>query len=106
MKDTAYIMAKIKEAVLSVDPDATIILYGSYARGEQREDSDIDILVLTSKEGEKISWDEKSVITKPVNRVSIDEDVWISTKVYTKEGWRTHRVTPYYENVNREGIVL
>lgn len=97
---------KIKATVRSVDPDATVILYGSYARGEQREDSDIDILVLASKDGNEISREEKNKIAFPVYHLGTDEDLWISVKIYTKEGWRTHRVTPYYENVNREGIVL
>jgi len=31
-------------------PDATIILYGSFARGDHRADSDIDLLILLNQD--------------------------------------------------------
>ena len=33
-----------------------IILYGSYARGEQRENSDVDIMILADMEPEEVSY--------------------------------------------------
>lgn len=36
----------IKKQVKDIDPFADIILYGSRARGEERSDSDWDILIL------------------------------------------------------------
>jgi len=32
---------KIKDRVKGIEPNATIILYGSYTRGENKRDSDI-----------------------------------------------------------------
>lgn len=106
MSDTRHILQKIKDTVLQKEPDATIILYGSYARGEEREDSDIDILILVDSDKEKITHDEKIKITYPICDLELEMETIISPVVYSKKGWANHRVTPYYENVNREGIVL
>lgn len=96
----------IKDSVQQIEPNATVILYGSYARGEEGEDSDIDILILVEREIEKITWDEKIKIISPISSIEWETMSIISPVVYTKKGWANHRVTPYYENVNREGILL
>jgi predicted nucleotidyltransferase len=76
-----------QKLVKAIDPNATVILYVSYARGDYREDSDIDMLILLDIDKEKLSHPDKFKIT-------------------SKTGWAHHRVTPYYENVNKEGIIL
>ena len=96
----------IKQKVQETEPNATLILYGSYARGEEREDSDIDILILIDSEKEKITRGEKTKITYPISDIELETETIISPVVYTRKGWANHRVTPYYENVNKEGIVL
>jgi len=40
----------VKNSINMTDPNATVILYGSYARGEEDKNSDIDLLVLVDKE--------------------------------------------------------
>lgn len=50
MKDKNDILQLIKSSVRSNEPDAILILYGSYARGDYREDSDLDILVLVDRD--------------------------------------------------------
>ena len=98
-------MQLIKDSVRSTAPQATLILYGSYARGDYNEDSDIDLLILIDKE--KITRDDKIKITYPLYDIELENGILISPKVYSKKFWQTeHKVTPFYENVNREGIVL
>src|ERR1700741_1614289 len=106
MADKSYILQKIKEKVQETEPNPTVILYGSYARGEEREDSDIDLLILIDSDKEKITRDEKIKITYPICDIELETETIISPVVYTRKGWANHRVTPYYENVNKEGIVL
>lgn len=106
MRDKAEILKMIKEKVHELEPRATVILYGSCARGEEREDSDIDVLVLLDSEKEKISRDERIRITYPLCDIEIETETIISPVVYSKKAWANHRVTPFYENVNKEGIVL
>ncbi|BBG23300.1 hypothetical protein IC006_0584 [Sulfuracidifex tepidarius] len=50
----------IKEVcVEKVDPQCRVILFGSVARGDFRDDSDVDVLVITDKA--KTSWDKVDV---------------------------------------------
>ena len=106
MDDKRDILQMIKKSVLEAEPGATIILYGSYARGEQREDSDIDLLILIDREKDRIPWEEQKKIISPISRIEIETNTVISSFIYTRKKWANHRVTPYYENVNREGIIL
>jgi predicted nucleotidyltransferase len=102
--DKNHILQLIKNSVTATAPDATLILYGSYARGDHSENSDIDLLILINKD--KRSHADKDRVTYPLYDIEFKTGTIISPKVYTKVGWANHRVTPFYENVKREGRVL
>jgi predicted nucleotidyltransferase len=40
------LLDEVAFSIKSVHPECTVILFGSYAKGEQREDSDLDICIL------------------------------------------------------------
>ncbi|MFC2087173.1 nucleotidyltransferase domain-containing protein [Bacteroidota bacterium] len=65
MKRSKYIKPLI-EKIKEVNP-ARIILFGSYAYGEPDEDSDIDILVVTSDDFVPQSFDEKMKINLAIS---------------------------------------
>lgn len=41
----------IKQAAKELDPEARVLIFGSYVRGNFRPDSDIDILIISDKYG-------------------------------------------------------
>ena len=99
------LLYKIKKIVRGIEPEATIILYGSYARKDFNIHSDIDILILLNKEIISIS-DEKKV-KYPLYDLEFDTGKIISPLVYSKSNWETvNKHTPFYENIKNEGIIL
>jgi uncharacterized protein len=99
------ILSKIKNTVLSVEPDATLILYGSFARGDNRTDSDMDILILVNKE--KTDWNENKKITSPLYDIELEARQVISPTIITKKDWEyKYFYTPLYANIKEDGIIL
>jgi len=105
MKDKNYILQLIKKSVSSTEPNAILILYGSYARGDYRDDSDLDLLVLVDKE--TVTRFDQKRIKYPLYDIEFDTGTIISPLIFSKKDWELrHRRTPFYENVAREGKVI
>jgi predicted nucleotidyltransferase len=99
------ILNQIKISVLANEPGAQLILFGSYARGDFKSDSDIDILVLIDKE--QISRNDEKKIVYSLYDVELETGIIISPVIYTKHTWETrYSITPFYANVSSEGKVL
>ncbi len=105
MDNKKDLLLRIKRSVMSSVSDATIILYGSYARGEEKTESDIDLLILLNKD--KITWEDEKEIKYPLYDIEFDIGKIISPLVLSKKDWEMrHRITPFYENITNEGITL
>ena len=99
------ILSLIKKTVKTIDSTAVVILYGSYARKDNNEDSDIDLLILVDKSN--LTTQETKKIKYPLYDIEFEFGKIISPLVLTRNDWETkHRITPFYENVVSEGIVL
>ena len=87
-----------------IDPKAEVILYGSRARGDERSDSDWDILVLTDY---PVDLNKERVFRNNLYDLELETGEPFSIFVYSKNDWFTRQsITPFYENVNQEGIKL
>lgn len=83
--------------------NSTLLLYGSRARGDNRNDSDWDLLILLDKP--KLEADDYDV-TYPFRELGWDINEVISPHIYTKKQWSEWTFLPYYKNVERDKIVL
>lgn len=84
-------------------PIEQIILYGSKARGMDDAESDIDLLLLTSKE---LDWKERNAITDALYDIQLTHGVVISTLVLPIHEWTQGRYTvlPIHDEIERYGV--
>ena len=105
MKQKDNIIAKrIRTSIKTIDPKAQVIIFGSRARGDSKEESDWDILILTEY---PVSIDIERSFRNNLFDLEIETGEVFSTFVYQKHIWNTrHKVTPLYRNIKREGVKI
>ena len=101
----AELLARVRDTVRAVEPDARVILYGSRARGDAGPESDWDFLILLDG---PVTSERKDALRRQLYELELDCGEVLSSILHSKEEWATvrFRVTPYHENVTREGIDL
>lgn len=77
-------------------------LYGSRARGEAREDSDWDILILLDKPS--VTSADEDQYAYPFVDLGWDYASAVSPQVYALEDWKRQSFTPFYQNVERDKV--
>ncbi|MCB0497382.1 MAG: nucleotidyltransferase domain-containing protein [Cyclobacteriaceae bacterium] len=101
-KQTQHIANLIKKQVGAIDPKAEVILYGSRARGDEKVDSDWDILILTDYHVDLIT--ERKFRDKLYD-LELETGEVFSVFVYSKNDWSTRQhITPFFHNVTHDGV--
>lgn len=101
---TEFISQLIRNSINSIDPKAEVILYGSRARGDERTDSDWDILILTDY---SVNLQTEKKFRDKLYDLELETGEPFSVFAYSKNEWKTkQRITPFYQNVTQEGIRL
>ena len=106
MLDKTSIAQAVKSELQNLYGDrlAKLILYGSFARGDQHEGSDVDFLVVLKDENIKIGTELRFM-----NSVLYDLDMRFNTTISahpTTLQRYTNSDYLYYQNVRREGVEL
>ena len=78
----------------------TIILFGSVARGEAREDSDIDILIVTKEEDFRL----RHILIGIASDILLETEENISVKALSKNDFEKHKNFSFLRNVISEGV--
>jgi predicted nucleotidyltransferase len=101
---TQYISGLIRSYIDEIDSKSEIILYGSRARGDEKEDSDWDILILTNYPTDlKV----ESKFRDKLYELELETGETFSVFAYSKNDWNTkQKMTPFYYNVTKEGLKL
>lgn len=84
----------------------SVILYGSYARGDFDNESDVDIMIIVNLPKEKLS-EFRREIDSLCGSLLYDYGVVVSiTERDAETYYRYIDVLPFYQNINREGVKI
>lgn len=95
-----FFLQEVKRYVHEIDPQAEVWLFGSRARGDAREDSDWDFLVLTDM---PTNWTFKSRLRDHLYDIGFKANHTISTVIQSRKEIPFLTVTELYQNVMDEG---
>ena len=82
-----------------------VMLYGSYARGDYNEESDIDVMIMvdmTPEELSKYRWDLSCFCAD----LNIENNVFITSKLQSAQVFEKWKNTlPFYKHVLKDGVM-
>jgi len=83
-----------------------VILYGSYARGDNTEDSDIDLMVRVNlPKTQLIGY--RRFFSHLGSDLGLEYGVLVSIHLQDSETFQQYRQhLPFYRNIDREGVVI
>ena len=105
MKKSAYEIVTniIRSAVRRNDRDARILLYGSRARGNAREDSDWDVVVILNHD---VNADTRGNLSCDIWEEGQNVGEEINAFVYTEQQWNDAPPSMFKYNVLQDAIEL
>lgn len=94
-----------KRLLMERFPVVQVILFGSKARGDDDDESDIDLLVLTSS---PVHWRERHAMTDALYPLQVTHGVIYSIFVVPADEWAhgLHAVLPIHDEIDRDGVML
>lgn len=99
------LIENVKKVAAQILPKGSALyLYGSRARGDYREDSDWDFLLLLDKpKGEA---DDFNKFVYPIMEQGFDQLQYCSVHAYTKDEWHKAPHSMFYFNVEQDKQLL
>lgn len=83
-----------------------IILYGSYARGDNTAESDIDIMIILDCSKTDVKQYKKRLLEE-TSRIGLENDMLLSVLLRDRQEFADKQnMYPFYQNIMKEGIEL
>ncbi len=97
------LMKELKEGLTRIYGDKlkAVYLYGSYARGDYRQGSDVDVMILLSDY--RNYWEELRRSTELASDISLEYDVTVSRLIMKEIQWKESDM-PVLRNIHKEGV--
>lgn len=100
-----HIIQLIRQKVNELDDTAEVILYGSRARGDNKRDSDWDVMILLNRKN--VDKKVEQVFRHHLLDIELEIGVPISVFVYSKSDWEgKYSITPLFKSIKKEGILI
>ena len=100
-----HIIQLIRDKVNELDNTAEVILYGSRARGDNKRDSDWDVMILLNRKN--VDKKIEQTFRHHLLDIELEIGVPISVFVYSKSDWEgKYSITPLFKSINKEGILI
>jgi|APTNR8051073442_1049403.scaffolds.fasta_scaffold02214_4 predicted nucleotidyltransferase len=95
------IAAAVKIVAREFDPAAEVILFGSRAREDARQDSDYDFLILLNL---PLDFHLKEKILNRLYEVELQYDCVLGTLIENYDYWQMLENTPIFSEIKHDGI--
>ena len=81
-----------------------VILYGSYARGDNDDESDIDVMIMVDMPQEELAGYRRQV-SHMCSDINIENSVFVSPILQSLQTFNAYKdVLPFFKNVTNEGV--
>ena len=97
------LLKELKEGLVHIYGERLqgLYLYGSYARGDYRQGSDVDVMIVLSDYSSY--WDQIERTSELMQKVCLDYDLLVSRIFMTDEKWK-QADTPLLRNIRHDGL--
>ena len=102
-EDVIKSIRKLSQQVMPVGTQ--VILFGSQARNEAHSQSDWDVLILLNK-NERANNQDFDDVAFPLVELGWEIGAMINPIVYSLGDWKKREFTPFYNNVQQDGVLL
>ncbi|WP_339814065.1 nucleotidyltransferase domain-containing protein [uncultured Imperialibacter sp.] len=105
MSEKDQFLEKVIRVINTNAPDAEVYLYGSRARGDARDLSDWDLLILLNRPS--VPFDFETSFMDAFYDIELETGEVITPLIYSKKDWNeNHSFTPLFENIEKEGVQI
>ena len=97
------LMKELKDGLVRIYGDRlkAVYLYGSYARGDYRQGSNVNVMILLSDY--RNYWEELRRSTELASDISLEYDVTVSRLIMKEIQWKESDM-PVLRNIHKEGV--